>query len=639
MRKTKKMVSLLLGLTLLVTSITGCAQETPTAAIEESEAASEVPAPQEPEAEKQKDSQSHYTDPKYEPEFTVRDEEGNKIIDNRGASGENGVVSTASVYASRAGVEILEAGGNAVDAAVATSFALGVVLPSMCGIGGGGFMMIRTAEGEEIFLDGQVFAPMLATPDIWQVDGEGNVVGDQKRFGGKAVCVPTMVATLTTALEEYGTMTLEEVMEPAIRLAEEGFAVEPALISDTQMVVDALTKYEEGAKLYLPNNGLPLEEGAHFENPELAKTLRIIAEKGKEGFYTGEVADSIVNTVQKYGGVMVHDDLLKAMNEQPIKRTPVRGDYRGYEVISCAPASSGGSMVIEILNILENFDMANMEIGSAEYINLLMEASKLAFADRAAYMGDPAFVDLPVDGLITDEYGAERAREIVFGQSKEYNEGEPWKYVPKDSIWVHQAGESGYESEYESPETTHFSIADKDGNMVSMTQTLQYYFGSCVFPEGCGFVLNDQCNDFAIGAGKPNSVEGGKKPLSSMSPTIVLDKEKKPYLVLGTPGGITIFQRTAHIISEIIDHNLSIDEAIQTPKYSWNPNLKEVWLRFNSLGDVDALASDDVVQKLEDMGYVVADGIESRFAIIQYSEDGTLYGTGDPRADCKALGY
>ena len=587
------------------------------------------------------DSQSHYTDPIYEPDFTTVDENGDTIYDNRGAVGENGAVATGSIYTSRIGMEILQAGGNAIDAAVAISFGLGVVMPQMTGIGGGGYMLIHTADGESVFLDGQVVAPELMTPDMWVKDSEGTIVGDQQSFGGKAVGTPTLVATLSTALEDYGTMSLEEVMEPAIRLAEEGFAFEPSLENDTNASLGWLGTYGDyGAELYL-ENGFSVTAGSHFENPDLAETYKKIAEGGKEAFYTGELAETIVSEVQKYGGVMTMEDMANVMESQPVKRTPVEGDYRGYKVLSAAPSSSGGTMVIEQLNILENFDVGSMDIRSPEYINLMMETSKLIFADRAAYMGDPAFVDLPVDGLITDEYGAERAALIELGTTQDYEAGDPWKYTPDDSIWLSGNREEGdYYNGNESRDTTHFSVADADGNVVSMTQTLRGFYGSAVFPEGTGFVLNNCMADFTFGSDSPNSVEGGKKPLSSMSPTLVLNADGTPFMVTGTPGSIAIFQNTAHSISLAIDHGLNPQEICYVPNYIWNNGTEVASIAMNLIGGEDYVP-DETIEALTEMGYEVFEEnvIWSRFEIIQYMDDGTIFAYGDPRNDSKALAY
>lgn len=650
MRKRKRLASLALSAAMLVSLLGGCqgnvapAETTAAAtAAEEAKAeeeSTETAETKEAETEKKKDSQSHYTKENYEMDFAVRDENGNRNYKNRSADGETGVVVSSSVYADRAGLEILEAGGNAVDAAAAVSLALGVTMPAMCGVGGGGFMMIRSAEGDVVFLDGQTVAPAAATPSLWQFDESGACIGNQNFEGGKVVCTPTLLTVLDKALKEYGTMTLEEVMQPAIRLAEEGFEVGPALVEDINVGLGRLVKYEHGGEIYL-NNGFPLEEGSHFENPALAETYQLIAQKGIEEFYTGEIAEKIVAEAQKYGGVLTMDDMERAMETQLIEREPVVGNYRGYQIISSSPASSGGTMVVEILNILENFDMASMEVCSPEYISLLMETSKLIFADRAAYMGDPAFFDLPVDGLRSDAYGAERAKEITLGEVKTYEAGDPWKYTPDDSIW-NRSNRKNEEELYEikeSPDTTHFSIADKYGNMVSMTQTNRAQFGSGLFPEGCGFVLNNCGADFAAGEGKPNSIAGNKKPLSSMSPTLVLKEDGSPFLVVGTPGATTIFQRVAHMIHQVIDYDMSVDEAIMTPKYCWTPATGLAGINYDMLGEEDHL-TEETLKTLEEMGYTIDPGcIYSRLEAIMYMEDGTLHGCGDPRDDSKALGY
>ena len=574
----------------------------------------------------------------FELDFSPADEEGNIVLEGRDATGTNGVVVSASVHASRAGLEIIMAGGNAIDAAVATSFAMTVVEPFNTSMGGGGFMNIALADGTNLFLDGREIAPMAASPDMWQLDEDGNVIGDQKKRGGKAAATPTMVALLTYALENYGTMTLEEVMAPAIRLAEYGFEVTPTFRETVVNNMSDLNRFIYGAEIYLPD-GMPHEVGTIFTNPEMAETLKTIAEGGAEAFYTGEIADAIIENVTKFGGLMTHDDLLKAMNEQPVVREAVEGTYRGYQIAAPAPVSSGGTHVVQILNILENYDMSEVAVNSAEYIHRVTEATRLAFMDRAAYMGDPAFVDLPIYGLTNKDYAKELFDTITplkAGHSD--GPGDPWAYETGDSPYVtHGNTDSGYPDTNESTETTHISIADKDGNMVSMTQTIQTHFGSCVFVDGYGFGLNNQCNDFTVGWESPNRVEGGKKPLSSMSPTIIRTAEGDPFMVIGTPGATRIFPHVVQTITKVIDYDMDIQDAISSFNFAWDHANQGIWVNNAEcpLEDYDA-----VMAELEAMGYKIIENTgESRLCGIVYQEDGTLRGGADPRGDCKALGY
>ena len=330
------------------------------------------------------------------------DENGKALRTDRDAVGENGVVASSNFYASRAGLEVLEKGGNAIDAAIATAYALGVVEPYTSGLGGGGFMLIHSAEtGEDVFIDFRERAPLLATPALWAIDEDGKVIGSQTSEGGKSVGVPGEVAGLEYALEQYGTLPRAEVMQPAIDLATEGYLVSLNMNTAATDSYEYMLKYPELGHYYLAEGGLPYETGELFQNPDLAKTLKMIAENGKDAFYKGEVAEAFVETVQKYGSVMT----LKDLEAYEIKvREPVRSTYRGYQLISAPPASSGGTHLIEILNILENFDLPNMEVNSAPYLHLFSEAFKLAFADRSAYMSDTDFQDVPLEGLTNKDY-------------------------------------------------------------------------------------------------------------------------------------------------------------------------------------------------------------------------------------------
>lgn len=540
------------------------------------------------------------------------DENGEMIRTDRNAVGEVGVVSTSKYEASKIGRDILKQGGNAIDAAVAAGFALGVAEPNSSGLGGGGFMVIRSAKtGETIFIDFRERAPKNSTPEMWKVGEDGKVVGNQKVEGGKAAGIPGEVAGLLYALEKYGTMSREQVIRPAVNLAKNGFTVTPTLSGDMKNQFDRLEKYPETAKVFLNEEGLPYETGDKFVNKDMAKTLEIIIKKGKDGFYKGEVAKAIVNTMNKYDGVFTMEDLA---NYKPIIKKPVVGNYRGYEIISSPSPSSGGAIVVEILNILENFNVGELKVNSPEYLHLFSEAYKMAYADRAKYMGDSDYVPVPMNGFVSKKYAKEVAKDIDLKKSKDGIAHDPWMY--------------------ESEDTTHYSIADKEGNMVSVTKTVNGLFGNSVVADGYGFVLNNEMDDFVTGTGHPNSIEPGKAPLSSMSPTVVL-KDGKPFMVLGSPGATKIISTVSQVISRVVDHGMGMQEAIDTPRLYDNTA--------NKIG-LETRIPEETIKKLEEMGHTVVKtsdwdrGMGSVQGVL-YKADGTLEGGADPRRDGKALGY
>ncbi len=544
------------------------------------------------------------------------DENGNPLRTDRDATGVNGVVTSSNIYASRAGLAVLEKGGNAIDAAIATAYALGVVEPYTSGLGGGGFMLIHSAEtGEDVFIDFRERAPLLATPALWAIDEEGKVIGSQTSEGGKSVGVPGEVAGLEYALEKYGTLPRAEVMQPAIDLATDGYLVSLNMNTAATDSYEYMLKYPELGHYYLAEGGLPYETGELFKNPDLAKTLKMIAENGKDAFYTGEVAEAFVQTVQKYGSVMT----LKDLEAYEIKvREPVRSTYRGYRLVSAPPASSGGTHLIEILNILENFDLPKMEVNSAPYLHLFSEAFKLAFADRSAYMSDTDFQDVPLEGLTNKDYAKLLSEKIDLEKSQTYKADDPYKY--------------------QSGSTTHFSIADKAGNMVAVTKTINYFFGSKIAIAGYGFIANDEMDDFVPGTESVNRIEGGKRPLSSMTPTIILTAEGKPFMTVGSPGGLRIFPTVAQIISHVIDHGMTIQQAIDAPRIFDNSGNK-----INYESGENGLKP-ETVKALQDMGHEMVDKGEWNLYFggaqgIVYREDGTLHGGADPRRDGKAVGF
>lgn len=602
----KKLCALLLAGAMML-SLAACGQkETPAAASSSAAAAASSSASSE-EPEKV---------PAYSVEgFETVDADGNRITTGRDATATQAMASASKYEVSQVGAEIMEKGGNAVDAAVAMGFALGVCEPFTSGLGGGGLCTIHTADGQDYFIDFREVAPAAATLDLY-LDAEGKSNGSTVT-GGLASGVPGEVAGLLYLLENYGTMTREEVISPAIRIATEGFTVSRYCANAIADAYDKAVQFPEMQSVYWDENGLPYEEGDVITNPGLAKALQKIVDEGRDGFYKGEVAEALVQTIQKYGGVMTLEDLA---NYEVQVHEPVTSTYRGYKIISSPPPSSGGTHLIEILNILENFDVGSLEVNSPEYIHLFAEAFKLSYADRAQYMADTNFVpDVPLTGLTSKEYAKERAALIDLDQAQEFYCGDP--------------------TLYEHTDTTHYSVADVDGNCVAITKTINYYFGSGVMVGDYGFMMNNQMDDFSTNPESVNKVEPGKKPLSSMSPTVVLNEDGSPFMVLGTPGGARIFASVAQVISRVIDHNIPLHDAISIPKI-WNNGGANNLQYENALkGYEDYAVTDETLAKLVEMGHGdITTAASGAVQAIEFLEDGTLYGTADPRQDGKAVG-
>ncbi|NLL35934.1 MAG: gamma-glutamyltransferase [Fretibacterium sp.] len=468
---------------------------------------------------------------------------------------ENGMVSSAHELASRAGVEILQKGGNAIDAAIATQLALNVVEPNASGIGGGGFMTVRFARsGEVVELDYRETAPASATKDMYA--SEASKQAKESVLGGKAVGVPGVVKGIFAALEKYGTMTFAQVAEPAIRLAEEGFEVAPMqkdIISDA---FEMLSKYSPNCA-FLPD-GLPPEAGTILKQPELAKTFRLLAEGGPDAFYTGPMAEAIVKAVNDSGGAMSLADLA---SYKVLVQKPVTGTYRGYSIYSTPPASSGGTHIVQILNIMENFPVAEWRHNSPRHLHVLAEAMKLAFADRQRFMADVAFVEVPLAGLTAKDYAKSLAAKIdIFKPAVVVEPGEPWSFEGKPKT-SHVGGTGG-----ERISTSSFSVVDAQGNIVASTNTVNYFFGSGVVVPGYGIVLNNEMDDFSQNPESVNAPEPGKRPLSSMSPTLVLDPEGKPFMTLGSAGATRIITAIVQIIMNVVDFGMTMDQAIEQPR-------------------------------------------------------------------------
>ncbi len=528
----------------------------------------------------------------------------------------NAVVSSANEIASEVGISILRQGGNAVDAAVGVAFALAVVYPQAGNIGGGGFLVLRSADGYETSIDFRETAPRLSSKNMY-LDNVGNVIADLSTLGHLASGVPGSVAGLLYALEKYGTMPREKILSYAIELAEKGFIINKELANSINSRREDFEKFEGTSKIF----GKKFHQNELFIQTDLANTLKEISLKGRDGFYKGMVADLIVAEMQKGKGIITHEDLA---NYKPVERKVIKGKYKEYEIITMGPPSSGGICLIYLLNILENFNLKSHGKTSIEYINLLSEAMKLVYADRSEYMGDMDFYEVPVDVLISKSYAKTRISDFKFGE-----------VIPSDKI------KPGYINS-ESPQTTHLSVADSKGNMVSLTTTLNDTYGSKVVVEGAGFLLNNEMDDFSVKPGVPNifglvgneanAIEPGKRMLSSMTPVLLL-KDSKPFMVVGSPGGGKIITSVLQTILNVIDFNLNIRDAVDSPRFhhQWLPDLLQV---------EKALLSRNKIKKLSELGYgikIVSDF--GRVEAIVFNQDGTLSGHSDIRGNGMAVGY
>jgi gamma-glutamyltranspeptidase/glutathione hydrolase len=541
------------------------------------------------------------------------------------------IVVSVHEAASRAGVEILQAGGNAVDAAVATGFALAVVHPQAGNIGGGGFMLFRSAEGVTRFLDYREKAPSAATADMY-LDAKGNVVEDASLVGYRAISVPGSVAGMTYAQKKWGKLPLARVMAPAIRLAKEGIAL---AYEDAEDLRDQdLAKFAESHRIF-QRDGKYYEAGDVLKQPELARTLERIA-ANPEDFYHGALAHEIAAAVEKGGGLISADDLA---HYEVKERESVHGSYRGYEIFSAPPPSSGGIVLLETLNILEGYDLAKFGRGSAESMHLTAEAFRRAFFDRAEFLGDPDFTKIPTAQLIDKHYGAawrESLNPDHAGVSNDLRRPDTFSRLEREASLQPMML-------LEPRNTTHYSVVDERGNAVSVTTTLNDSFGSRVTATGLGFLLNDEMDDFAAKQGVPNAyglIQGpanaigpGKRPLSAMTPTIVL-KDGKLFLVLGSPGGPRIISTVANILMGIVDYGMDIQEAVNAPRFhhQWLPDEIVVENGF----------SPDTLHRLEQMGHKLhpKDGYWSDGECIAIDpKTGERLGASDGRNNGKAVGY
>lgn len=539
----------------------------------------------------------------------------------------HGMVASTNEVASRVGVDIMKRGGNAVDAAIAVAFALQATHPAAGNLGGGGFMMIRLKDGSTTAIDYREMAPAAAHRDVY-LDKNGNVIEGEggPLVGYRAAGVPGTVRGMELALKKYGSgkLTWAQLVEPARRLAANGFTVTHSLARSLYNERKYLSQYAETNRIYL-RGGNFYKEGEIFRQPELAATFARLQHSGPNEFYEGETARLIVADMKRNNGLMTMEDLRGYIAKE---RTPVRGSYRGHEIISMPPPSSGGAVLIQMLNILEGFDLQKLEANSSDRYHLMAESMRRAFADRAEYMGDSDFVKVPVAGLIDKSYATTLRATINTDRAS-------------TSAEVRAGRPAGYESD----DTTHFTVVDAEGNAVSNTYTLNNSYGSAAMARGTGILLNDEMDDFAAKPGTPNlygliqgernAVAPRKRPLSAMTPTIVLRKDGSLWFTVGSPGGPTIINTVFCIITNVIDYEMNIQQAIDFPRihHQWLPD-ELVGEPFGLSGDTQrALTSRG--HKLAKLRYLGdAEGI-----MIEEKTFMRLGGTDPRRSDGQAVGY
>ncbi|HFO5962928.1 TPA: gamma-glutamyltransferase [Escherichia coli] len=529
-----------------------------------------------------------------------------------------GMVASVDATATQVGVDILKEGGNAVDAAVAVGYALAVTHPQAGNLGGGGFMLIRSKNGNTTAIDFREMAPAKATRDMF-LDDQGNPDSKKSLTSHLASGTPGTVAGFSLALDKYGTMPLNKVVQPAFKLARDGFIVNDALADDLKTYGSEVLPNHENSKAIFWKEGAPLKKGDKLVQANLAKSLEMIAENGPDEFYKGTIAEQIAQEMQKNGGLITKEDLAAY---KAVERTPISGEYRGYQVYSMPPPSSGGIHIVQILNILENFDMQKYGFGSADAMQIMAEAEKYAYADRSEYLGDPDFVKVPWQALTNKAYAKSIADQIDINKAKPSSEIRPGKLAP-----------------YESNQTTHYSVVDKDGNAVAVTYTLNTTFGTGIVAGESGILLNNQMDDFSakpnvygLVGGDANAVGPNKRPLSSMSPTIVV-KDGKTWLVTGSPGGSRIITTVLQMVVNSIDYGMNVAEATNAPRFhhQWLPDELRVEKGF----------SPDTLKLLEAKGQKVAlkEAMGSTQSIM-VGPDGELYGASDPRSvDDLTAGY
>ena len=537
--------------------------------------------------------------------------------------GQNGMVVSTSYQASQAGIEILKKGGNAIDAAVAVGFALAVTSSGNGNIGGGGFLVAAFSDGTSISLDHREKAPLNAHPKMFLNDS-GSVIPGMSLFSRASSGVPGTVDGLIRALEDHGSgkISLREVLNPAIHLAERGFKLSYFEANRLNAYKDFFKRNKAASKIFIRIDGKPWEKGQKLIQKDLAKTLKRIARYGRDGFYSGPVAQLIVEEMKRGNGLITKEDL---MNYESRYRDPVLGTYKGHDIISMGPPSSGGALLINMLNMLENYPMDTLGFNSSNYIHLMTEVQRRAYADRAEHMGDPDFWDVPISMLTSKSYAKKRIKNIDLNKATLSNTIS----ASKKEI-------------YESTETTHYSVVDRWGNAVSVTTTINLNYGNGCVVDGAGFFLNNEMDDFSSKPGIPNafgligneanSVEPNKRPLSSMTPAIVL-KDNKPFLVIGSPGGSTIITTTLQTILNVVDHGMDIKEAVCAPRFhsQWLPDVVQY--------EPKSLIK-DIKKALEIKGHKLVErgGYIGEANGIMILEEG-YFGGGDCRGETSAIGY
>lgn len=538
------------------------------------------------------------------------------------AHGKHGMVASSDRIASNVGLEVLKRGGNAVDAAVAVALALAVTHPSAGNLGGGGFMLIRMADGRAAAIDYRETAPQKASHDMY-LGPDGKLVPNLSTAGYLASGVPGTISGLSLALSKFGKLGWPDAVEPARKLATDGFPVSYSLAASLRSS-SVIGAFPEGKRIF-QRDGNFYEEGEILKQPELAATLQRLKSDGPQEFYQGRTAQLLAADMREHGGIITLDDL---KSYRAVSREPLKGSYRGYDLLSMPPPSSGGIALFEMLNILERFPLASMGFDSSEKDHLLIEAMRRAFADRAEFLGDADFVRVPVSGLISKLYASQLANTI-----------DPARATPSSTIG------HGEPAREERPQTTHFTVVDADGNAVVNTYTLNGSFGSGVVVGGAGFFMNNEMDDFAAQPGTPNmygliqgeanAVAPHKRPLSAMTPTLVL-KDRKLVLALGSPGGPTIINTVLQIILNVFDYHMNIQQAVNAPRlhHQWMPDA----INFEPFG-----ISGDVRSALEKKGHHFAarPGYMGDAEAVTIDQDtGIRWGASDPRnADSAAVGY
>jgi gamma-glutamyltranspeptidase/glutathione hydrolase len=526
--------------------------------------------------------------------------------------GTGGMVSSQRMLASQIGADILAKGGNAIDAAVATGIALAVTLPRAGNLGGGGFMLVYLAkENKTIAIDYREMAPKNAHRDMF-LDESGNVDNKKAQFSHLSSGVPGTVAGLSHALKKYGTMSWQQVIAPSIKLAEQGILVSYDLADNLKSRRNWLTSNTATAKAFYKNNAVPYDPGETLVQPDLAWSLKQLAKYGPSSFYRGSIAKKIATEMNSNGGLITLEDLA---SYRVSEREAVITTYRGYKVVSMPPTSSGGVHIAQMLNVLEYFPMRKLGSGSADSIHLLSEVMKLAYADRSEYLGDPDHFDVPIKGLTSKAYAKELANQISLTKAKPSSEIKPGNPAP-----------------YESPDTTHFSVMDAQGNAVANTYTLNFSYGSGIVIPGTGILMNNEMDDFSSKPGVPNGfgLIGGeanaiaptKRPLSSMTPTMIF-KNDKPYVVTGSPGGSRIISTVLQVLVNVMDHQMNIAAAVNAPRvhHQWLPDQLELEPGF----------SPDTIKLLQVKGQQVKQGRTMGSVQSIMFENGVFYGVSDPR--------